>query len=101
MYNDVESTTVARDGTSGPGGSGPTTRGGIGMRRSLRRAAGAAAVGLVGLTLAACAPGDGGTSAGTSCTNEITRPDATRVTLWAWYPAVEQLVDKFNAEHDD
>ncbi|MFE7405914.1 ABC transporter substrate-binding protein [Isoptericola sp. NPDC057559] len=71
------------------------------MRRSLRRAAGAAAVGLVGLTLAACAPGGGGTSAGTSCTNEITRPDATRVTLWAWYPAVEQLVDTFNAEHDD
>ncbi|MFC7879132.1 ABC transporter substrate-binding protein [Isoptericola sp. NPDC057391] len=72
------------------------------MRRGLRRAVAATAAGLAGLSLAACAPGDdAGSANNTSCTNEIPKPDATRVTLWAWYPAVEQIVDTFNAQHDD
>ncbi|MEN5074372.1 extracellular solute-binding protein [Isoptericola cucumis] len=77
------------------------------MRRSMRRGVAAAATGLVTLALAACAQSDGsgggggGGSAAATCTNTIQEPDATRVTMWAWYPAVEQMVDTFNSRHDD
>ena len=45
------------------------------------------------------APADGGGSAG--CTNQIKVPDAEQVTVWAWYPAFEGVVDLFNTTHDD
>ncbi len=54
--------------------------------------------------LAACAPGGGGDNGGNegaSCTNEIKNPDAPVVTLWAWYPNSETVVDNFNEAHDD
>ncbi|WP_405373806.1 MULTISPECIES: ABC transporter substrate-binding protein [unclassified Microbacterium] len=40
-------------------------------------------------------------AAESSCTNEIVNPDATQVSVWAWYPAFEQVVDLFNNSHDD
>ena len=36
-----------------------------------------------------------------SCTNKIKNEDAPVVTLWAWYPNSEAVVDNFNEEHDD
>jgi len=45
------------------------------------------------------APADGGGSAG--CTNQIKVPDAEQVTVWAWYPAFEGVVDLFNETHND
>ncbi|GAA3640281.1 sugar ABC transporter substrate-binding protein [Microbacterium awajiense] len=59
--------------------------------------------------LAACSGGDGGggTDGGggggdaSNCTNEIKNPDAPVVTLWAWYPNSETVVDNFNENNDD
>lgn len=36
-----------------------------------------------------------------ACTNKIVNADATQVSVWAWYPAFEQVVDLFNNSHDD
>jgi multiple sugar transport system substrate-binding protein len=59
---------------------------------------------LVG-ALAACTAGggdaDGGGNSDASCTNEIKNPDAPIVTLWAWYPNSETVVDNFNEANDD
>lgn len=53
-------------------------------------------------TLAACTGGDGGTSGGdANCTNTITKTDLPVVTLWAWYPNTELVVDNFNEASDD
>jgi multiple sugar transport system substrate-binding protein len=72
------------------------------MRTSARRrgaaAAAAVAVSVVGLT--ACSGGGGGAEEAT-CTNEIKQPDAAQVTVWAWYPAFESVVDNFNETHTD
>lgn len=60
---------------------------------------------LAGFGLAAVAAatltGCSGGSAAESCTNEIVNPDATQVSVWAWYPAFEEVVDLFNETHDD
>ncbi|WP_460772775.1 ABC transporter substrate-binding protein [Microbacterium sp. GXF7504] len=57
-------------------------------------------VGAVAVTAAALTGCSGG-AAEASCTNEILQPDATQVSVWAWYPAFEQVVDLFNESHDD
>ena len=64
--------------------------------------------------LAAC--GGGGSDSGTagesgaaappedrnlSCTNTIVNEDAPQVSVWAWYPNFELIVDQFNQTHDD
>lgn len=58
--------------------------------------------------LAGCTGPGGGSStwnannANTSnCTNKIVKKDAPVVTLWAWYPNTEKVVDNFNNAHDD
>ena len=63
----------------------------------------AAAVALtVAAALAACSGGGGGGGGDTSnCTNKITKTDAPVVTLWAWYPNMDKVVDNFNEQHDD
>ncbi len=64
--------------------------------------AAAAAIAVAGV-LAACS-GGGGTGGGNdaaNCTNKITKTDIPVVTLWAWYPNTELVVDNFNALHDD
>ena len=63
------------------------------------------ALALVG-ALTACTAGDGGDENGgggdaSNCSNEIKNPDAPVVTLWAWYPNSETVVDNFNEENDD
>jgi multiple sugar transport system substrate-binding protein len=63
----------------------------------------AAAALVVAGTLAACTGGDSGSGGGgdANCTNTITKTDAPVVTLWAWYPNTELVVDNFNEAHDD
>lgn len=80
-------------------------------RKPGRRAAGLAAVLGATVVLAACGGGGGGTADGdgsggggtasASCTNTIKVKDAPVVTVWAWYPAMEEVVDLFNENHDD
>jgi multiple sugar transport system substrate-binding protein len=52
-------------------------------------------------TLAACSGDTGGGADASNCTNTIMKPDAPVVTLWAWYPNMELVVDNFNEQHDD
>jgi multiple sugar transport system substrate-binding protein len=65
------------------------------MRSKLLAASGVVAVAAAALT--GCTPG----ASAESCTNEILQPDATQVSVWAWYPAFEQVVDLFNETHDE
>ena len=68
-----------------------------------RKVIAAAATLVVAAALAACSGGGGGGGGNddANCTNKITKTDAPVVTLWAWYPNMELVVDNFNKEHDD
>ena len=46
------------------------------------------------------ADGDGGGGDG-SCSNTIVYPDAPQVSVWAWYPNINTVVDMYNKEHKD
>ena len=74
------------------------------MKTTKPLAAGAALV-LAG-TLVSCSAGDGQDSASggndaTNCTNTIPKDDLPVVTMWAWYPNMELVVDNFNEQSDD
>jgi ABC-type glycerol-3-phosphate transport system substrate-binding protein len=45
--------------------------------------------------------GEGGGNAAESCTNTIVNADAPTVSVWAWYPAFNEVVDQFNNANDD
>lgn len=65
----------------------------------------AASLMVVGV-LAGCTGGGGGNSSAdgnkaANCTNKIQKKDAPVVTLWAWYPNTEKVVDNFNSDHND
>lgn len=69
----------------------------------------AASVIALAAALSACSPdgqpgGDstnpGGNNA-TNCTNTIIKTDLPVVTMWAWYPNMELVVDNFNEQSDD
>lgn len=66
--------------------------------------AAAAAVALAA-ALVSCSPGgenaDGGGNDATNCTNTIPKEDLPVVTVWAWYPNMELVVDNFNAANDE
>jgi multiple sugar transport system substrate-binding protein len=76
--------------------------------RSVIAAAAATCLTLVA-TLSGCGGGgddsDAGGSAGgnkaANCTNKIQNKQAPVVTLWAWYPNMEKVVDNFNSQNDD
>lgn len=36
-----------------------------------------------------------------NCTNTVKNKDAPVVTMWAWYPNMQKVVDNFNTQHDD
>ncbi|MDQ7879224.1 extracellular solute-binding protein [Microbacterium sp. QXD-8] len=61
---------------------------------------------LVG-ALAACTAGGGGDNADgggnddANCTNSIPKEDLPVVTMWAWYPNMELVVDNFNEQNDE
>lgn len=61
---------------------------------------------LLATALASCTGGGGGgeTNGGNdaaNCTNTIPKKDLPVVTLWAWYPNMELVVDNFNEENDE
>lgn len=56
---------------------------------------------MVAASLAACSAGNAKSSDASNCTNKILKSDAPVVTLWAWYPNMELVVDNFNKQHDD
>jgi multiple sugar transport system substrate-binding protein len=62
-----------------------------------------AALGVLALagSLAACTSGDGGGGSDASCSNTITKTDLPVVTLWAWYPNMDKVVDNFNELNDE
>ncbi|MBW9092341.1 extracellular solute-binding protein [Microbacterium jejuense] len=60
-----------------------------------------AGLGVVAVAAAALTGCSSSSDAAASCTNKIEKPDATQVTVWAWYPAFEDVVDLFNTTHDD
>lgn len=63
-----------------------------------RLIAGFGVVAVAAAALTGCAASG---SAEASCTNKILKPDATQVSVWAWYPSFEDVVDLFNESHDD
>lgn len=70
--------------------------------------AGAATLVLAGALVSCSAGGDdsgdgggGGGSDASNCTNTITKTDLPVVTMWAWYPNMETVVDNFNEASDD
>lgn len=65
------------------------------MKSKLLAATGVAAVAAAALT--GCTGGE----PEASCTNEILNPEAAQVSVWAWYPSFEPVVDLFNETHDD
>ena len=59
---------------------------------------------LVGFAACSSSPSGGGSSsaaANTSCTNTIPKPNLPQVTMWAWYPDFQQVVDLFNQNNND
>jgi multiple sugar transport system substrate-binding protein len=67
----------------------------------IKRVIAAAATLVVAASLAACSAGESKSSDASNCTNKITKTDAPVVTMWAWYPNMELVVDNFNKAHDD
>ncbi|WP_349867109.1 extracellular solute-binding protein [Leifsonia sp. WHRI 6310E] len=59
-----------------------------------------AAGGVIAVAVAALTGCSAGSDAA-SCQNKIVKSDATQVTMWAWYPNFEPVVDQFNKTHDD
>ncbi|HEY1105849.1 MAG TPA: extracellular solute-binding protein, partial [Agromyces sp.] len=57
--------------------------------------------GVVAVATAALTGCSAGGAEEASCTNKIVNADATQVSVWAWYPAFEDVVDLFNENHDD
>ena len=71
------------------------------LRSAGRRTIGAGlALGVVA-ALAACSGGGGGEASAGSCTNTVRVEDAPQVSIWAWYPAMEEVVDLYNENNDD
>jgi multiple sugar transport system substrate-binding protein len=52
-------------------------------------------------SLAACTPGDENANDDANCTNTIPKADLPVVTMWAWYPNMELVVDNFNEQNDE
>ncbi|NEG70570.1 ABC transporter substrate-binding protein [Bifidobacterium choloepi] len=73
----------------------------------------AVAAGVMAVSIAAC--GGSSSSSGSSasvntdktandnasCTNTIKKTGVEKVTVWAWYPGIQDVVDDFNENHDD
>ncbi|WP_161489644.1 hypothetical protein [Rathayibacter tanaceti] len=66
-------------------------------RHSTRLLAAGVAVCASAAALTGCSAG----SEAASCENTVVNPDAKVVTMWAWYPEFEGVVDLFNNSHDD
>lgn len=60
-----------------------------------------AGVAAIAVAAAAALTGCSSAPAAVSCTNKIVKPAAKQVSVWAWYPAFEEVVDLFNQTHAD
>lgn len=80
--------------------------------KNMKKAIAALAAGVMALTIAACGGGSGSNTASkihndkkandsAQCQNKVKKPGVEKVTVWAWYPAIEKIVDQFNETHDD
>ena len=65
--------------------------------KSMKIMAGIGVAALAAATVTGCSSG----ASAESCTNEVVNADAPQVSVWAWYPAFEEVVDLFNETHDD
>src|SRR3954454_1683847 len=70
------------------------------MRSSKSLSIVAAGLTVAALGVSGCG-GDKTQSKPTNCTNKVVHEDATRVTVWAWYPNMAKVVDNFNNGHKD
>ncbi len=60
------------------------------------------AAGAVAVALGGCAAqGAAAYNADASCSNRIDKPDAIKITVWAWSPTIPLAADEFNKAHDD
>ncbi|MHA7189005.1 ABC transporter substrate-binding protein [Arthrobacter sp. MDT2-16] len=73
------------------------------MKAKFLASAGIVAATAVALTGCSGGNGSGGGSGSeaASCTNTIVNAEAPQVTVWAWYPAFNEVVDQFNNANDD
>lgn len=70
--------------------------------RFWRRATAIAAVAAAVTALSGCAGSAGSQyNAKASCSNAIDKPDAVKITVWAWSPTIGLAADAFNKSHDD
>ena len=79
--------------------------------KKVTRVMAAIAAGAMALTVSACGGSSNANGAkvnsdktandSASCTNTVKKKGVQKVTVWAWYPAIEQVVDDFNETHDD
>ena len=71
------------------------------MNRKVLIAAAAAIA--VAAALTGCTPSSSSSGGGAAadCTNKIVHKDAPQVTVWAWYPNMDKVVDNFNNDHTD
>ncbi|WEV46918.1 extracellular solute-binding protein [Bifidobacterium sp. ESL0690] len=79
------------------------------MRKAYKIVA-ALAAGIMALGMGACGGSNGSSkAAGTDkkandnvqCQNKVKKTGVEKVTVWAWYPAIEKIVDNFNETHND
>lgn len=61
----------------------------------------AGSIAIASAMLVGCSTDKEAEASSTECTNTIKNKDATQVSVWAWYPAFEEVVDLFNESHDD
>lgn len=71
------------------------------MMRRFARTLAIAALAAAGLAGCSSSGSGGGSVSASSCTNKILQPKAPRVTVWAWYPSFQNVVDLFNQSHSD
>ncbi|TLM83046.1 ABC transporter substrate-binding protein [Pseudarthrobacter sp. NamE5] len=69
------------------------------MKAKFLASAGIVAATAVALT--GCSGGNGSGPEAASCTNTIVNAEAPQVTVWAWYPAFNEVVDNFNNTNSD
>jgi multiple sugar transport system substrate-binding protein len=76
------------------------------MSRKMKKLLSAAAVLAAASALAACSPDGGGAGEASgnnasNCTNTITKKNLPVVTMWAWYPNMQLIVDNFNKQSNE
>lgn len=78
--------------------------------KKVTRIMAALAAGAMALTIGACGgssnngaaeSNDAHANDSAKCTNKVKKDGVEKVTVWAWYPSMDKVVDQFNEKHDD